>query len=63
MAEVLPLLDDATRAAIVELAELPLSICGFGPVKHANAERASERRSQLLEVIRDGGSSGRLAAE
>jgi len=32
----------------VELAELPLQIRGFGPVKHRNADAAAQRRAELL---------------
>ena len=63
MAEVLPKLDDTTRDAIVALAELPLSIRGFGPVKEANAETAAKRREELLSVIRQGGAPLARAAE
>ena len=45
------------------LAELPLSIRGFGPVKQANAEKAEKRREELLAVLRDGGASMAKAAE
>jgi len=55
MAEVLPLLSDRTRAAILALAELPMQIKGFGPVKQANEQRVAKRREELLAVIRSGG--------
>ncbi|WP_300031094.1 indolepyruvate ferredoxin oxidoreductase family protein [uncultured Roseobacter sp.] len=63
MKEVLPLLDAATRPAILALAELPMQIRGFGPVKLANAERASKRREELLSTIRAGGTDTARAAE
>jgi indolepyruvate ferredoxin oxidoreductase len=63
MAEVLPKLTDATRDAIVALAELPLQIRGFGPVKHANEAKAAKRREELLSVIRAGGPQMAKAAE
>ncbi len=63
MAEVLPKLTDATRDAIVALAELPLQIRGFGPVKHANEAKAGKRREELLSVIRAGGPQLAKAAE
>lgn len=63
MAEVLPLLSDATRDAIVALAELPLQIRGFGPVKAANEAQAAKRREELLSVIRSGGADIAAAAE
>ena len=61
--EVLPRLTPATRDALVALAELPLQIRGFGPVKEANAEKAALRREELLAVIRAGGAPLSQAAE
>tara|TARA_R110002049_G_scaffold23545_3_gene83342 strand:+ start:61178 stop:64591 length:3414 start_codon:yes stop_codon:yes gene_type:complete len=63
MAEVLPKLTDQTRDAIVALAELPLQIRGFGPVKQANEAKAAKRREELLAVIRAGGTATAQAAE
>ncbi|WFE76111.1 indolepyruvate ferredoxin oxidoreductase family protein [Roseinatronobacter sp. S2] len=44
LAEVTP----DTHDIAVELAELPLHIRGFGPVKHRNAAAAAQRRDELL---------------
>ncbi len=63
IAEVLPKLDDNTHGAIMELALLPLSIRGFGPVKDANAQAAARRREELLATIAAGGNAPRMAAE
>ncbi|KEJ97920.1 indolepyruvate ferredoxin oxidoreductase [Pseudosulfitobacter pseudonitzschiae] len=63
MKQVLPLLTDDTREAIVALAELPKSIRGFGPVKQANEAKAAKRREELLAVIRAGGGDMAKAAE
>ncbi|MEL7098978.1 MAG: indolepyruvate ferredoxin oxidoreductase family protein [Pseudomonadota bacterium] len=63
MAEVLKLDTPQTREAIVALAELPLSIRGFGPVKQANEAKAAKRREELLSVIRAGGTDTAKAAE
>ena len=63
MANVLPKLTDATRDAIVALAELPLQIRGFGHVKEAAHAKAQARRDELLAVIRAGGTETRKAAE
>ncbi|KAJ04832.1 indolepyruvate ferredoxin oxidoreductase family protein [Sulfitobacter mediterraneus] len=63
MAEVLPLLTEQTRDAIVALAELPRQIRGFGPVKEANEAKAAKRREELLSVIRAGGTKTSKAAE
>jgi indolepyruvate ferredoxin oxidoreductase len=63
MAEVIPLVTDATRDAAVALAELPLRIRGFGPVKEAAEREAAKRREELLAVIRTGGAPQRQAAE
>ncbi|MFO6463545.1 indolepyruvate ferredoxin oxidoreductase family protein [Jannaschia sp. KMU-145] len=61
--EVLPLLGRNTRDAIVALAELPLQIRGFGPVKAAAEQRAAKRREELLASIRAGGPTLAQAAE
>ncbi|SDZ35524.1 indolepyruvate ferredoxin oxidoreductase [Jannaschia faecimaris] len=61
--EVLPTLSDGTRDAIIALAELPLTIRGFGPVKEANERRAAKRREELLASIRAGGPLVEHAAE
>jgi indolepyruvate ferredoxin oxidoreductase len=63
MAEVLPRSDTATRDAVIALAELPLSIRGFGPVKQTNAAKAEKRREELLAAIRSGGGDMARAAE
>ncbi|WP_317054902.1 indolepyruvate ferredoxin oxidoreductase family protein [Roseovarius rhodophyticola] len=63
MAKVLPKLDDQTRDAIVALAELPLQIRGFGPVKEANAQKAAKQREDLLALIQSGGTPLSQAAE
>jgi indolepyruvate ferredoxin oxidoreductase len=39
--------------AALELARLPLSIRGFGPVKAANAKSAAQRRAMLLQALED----------
>ena len=49
--------------AAVALAELPLSIRGFGPVKEANARAAETRREELLLAFRAGETPTRQAAE
>ncbi len=48
--------------AAIGLAELPLQIRGFGPVKAANAEAAAMRREELLATF-ERGADGRIAAE
>ncbi|WP_436399458.1 indolepyruvate ferredoxin oxidoreductase family protein [Roseobacter sp. S98] len=63
MKEVLPLLNEATRPAIIALAELPMQIRGFGPVKEANARKAADARKALLATIRAGGPATAQAAE
>ena len=63
MKEVLPLLTEATKDAIVALAALPLDIRGYGPVKAANETKAAKRREELLSVIRAGGPVLSKAAE
>jgi indolepyruvate ferredoxin oxidoreductase len=63
MAEVLAKVTPATMDAAVALAELPLSIRGFGPVKEANEAKAAKRREELLASFRDGGKGMAQAAE
>ncbi|ETX29817.1 indolepyruvate ferredoxin oxidoreductase family protein [Roseivivax isoporae] len=63
MGEWLPQADPARMDALVALAELPLSIRGFGPVKMANAAKAEKRREELLAALRDGGATLARAAE
>ena len=63
LAEVLPKLDENTREAVIALAELPLQIRGFGPVKQAAEAKAAKRREELLSVIRAGGTATARAAE
>jgi indolepyruvate ferredoxin oxidoreductase len=55
MAEVLPTVTPATEGIARELAELPLSIRGFGPVKAKAAAQAAARRLALLSAFRAGG--------
>ena len=59
MEEWLPRADEVTGDTLVALAELPLSIRGFGPVKAANAAKAEKRREDLLAVLRSGGDAPR----
>jgi indolepyruvate ferredoxin oxidoreductase len=63
MGQALKALTPATRDAILELALLPLSIRGFGPVKAANAQAAAKRRDELLALIAAGGQPRAVAAE
>ena len=63
MTEVLPKCDRNAREAVIALAELPLQIKGFGPVKQANAAKAEKRREELLAAIRAGGPRMAQAAE
>jgi indolepyruvate ferredoxin oxidoreductase len=63
MRSLLPAVTPRTRDQVIELALLPLSIRGFGPVKMANAEAAAKRREALLATIAAGGTPESLAAE
>lgn len=56
----LPKANAARMDALVALAELPLSIRGFGPVKEANAKKAEARRRELLLALE--GADGTLRA-
>jgi indolepyruvate ferredoxin oxidoreductase len=63
MDEFLPKADPDTMDALVALAELPLSIRGFGPVKELNARRAAKQREDLVAHLRAGGATMAEAAE
>jgi len=63
MAEILPAVTPDTMATARALAELPLTIRGFGPVKDANAKAAAKTRETLLAAFRAGGTPMRHAAE
>ena len=52
MSQVLPQLSEETRDIIVALAELPLTIRGFGPVKLLNQKRAAKKRESLLSALK-----------
>lgn len=49
--------------ALIALAELPLQIRGFGPVKAANAAKAEKRREEILAALKGGGDALARAAE
>ncbi|MEX0287305.1 MAG: indolepyruvate ferredoxin oxidoreductase family protein [Paracoccaceae bacterium] len=63
MAEVLDKVSTVTMDAACALAELPLNIRGFGPVKMANEAKAAKRREELLAAFRSGGAPLAHAAE
>jgi len=63
MAEWLPKARPETMDPLIALAELPLQIRGFGPVKIANEAKASKRREELLAVLKAGGAPVSQAAE
>ncbi|RMC37875.1 indolepyruvate ferredoxin oxidoreductase family protein [Paracoccus alkanivorans] len=63
MREVLAAVTDATMPIAIELAELPLTVRGFGPVKDKAADEAAQRREELLAQFRSGGAPLREAAE
>ncbi|WP_136635265.1 indolepyruvate ferredoxin oxidoreductase family protein [Pseudooceanicola onchidii] len=61
MAEVLPKVTPATRDIAVAIAELPLKIRGFGPVKAANEAKTAKEREALLASFRAGGGMAKAA--
>ncbi|AUH35089.1 hypothetical protein CUV01_00005 [Paracoccus tegillarcae] len=63
MEEVIAKVTPATMPIAVELAELPLSIRGYGLVKDKAADEAEARRAELLEQFRSGGAPVLQAAE
>ncbi len=62
IAEIIASYTPARHDIAQALAELPLSIRGFGPVKAANATKAAEKRSDLLAKWRDNGGGAAIAA-
>ncbi len=62
MALVLPNASKANEALLRELAELPLSIRGFGPVKAAAMTKAAARRAEILAALQDQGPPQAVAA-
>jgi indolepyruvate ferredoxin oxidoreductase len=54
MAQWLPKAGAVDPDALVALAEVPLSVRGFGPVKEANAAKAALRRAEILARLRAG---------
>jgi indolepyruvate ferredoxin oxidoreductase len=63
MKSILPQVTPETRDIAVALAELPLQIRGFGPVKEANERKAAKRREELLAGFAAGGAPVAQAAE
>jgi indolepyruvate ferredoxin oxidoreductase len=63
MARVLGAVTESTFDIAKSLAELPLQIKGFGPVKEAHAKAAAARRSELLQAFEAGGAPLKHAAE
>jgi indolepyruvate ferredoxin oxidoreductase len=63
MAEFVPKAAPQTMDALVALAELPLTIRGFGPVKERNARKAANEREDLIAHLRAGGAPLAEAAE
>ena len=51
IAQALPLFSKDTQKIIIALAELPMSIRGFGPVKLINMQKAAKRREELLRLL------------
>ena len=58
-----PKVDEENMDLLVELALLPLSIRGFGPVKQVNEEKAQKRRAEILEALKRPNSPMQHAAE
>lgn len=63
MNAVVPSVTPDTHDLVLELALLPLSIRGFGHVKHANSTAAAKRREEILAAIAGGGTPTRMAAQ
>jgi indolepyruvate ferredoxin oxidoreductase len=56
-------LTDANREAAIAIAELPLQIKGFGPVKEESARMAAKRRLELWAAFDGADTAVRQAAE
>ncbi|WP_224823544.1 indolepyruvate ferredoxin oxidoreductase family protein [Cognatishimia sp. MH4019] len=56
-------LSESNRDIAVQIAELPLSIRGFGPIKEVNAHKAAKTREALLAAFDAGPQSTPIAAE
>ncbi|OED48001.1 indolepyruvate ferredoxin oxidoreductase [Rhodobacteraceae bacterium (ex Bugula neritina AB1)] len=63
MKEWLPKAAPEIMEQLAALAELPLQIRGFGPVKQANEQKAAKRREELLAALRQGAVPLKQAAE
>ncbi len=63
MAEILPRATPETFDIVHALAELPLTIRGYGLVKAQAEQQAAKRRDALLAAFRSGGTPQELAAE
>lgn len=63
MKEWLPKADVVDPVALIALAELPLQIRGFGPVKLESEAKAAKRREELLVALGQGGADLKDAAE
>ena len=61
--EVLAKVTDATMPVAIELAELPLTVRGYGPVKAQAEAAAATRRAELLAQFRSGQPPLQQAAE
>ena len=59
----LPKAESVDRDALVALAELPLQIRGFGPVKLKSEQQAAKRREELLIALKQGPDALKSAAE
>ncbi len=63
MADWLPKATPETEALIRELAEQPLGMRGYGPVKAQAVAAARVRRTELIAALREGGAPLPMAAE
>ncbi|MFC3169321.1 indolepyruvate ferredoxin oxidoreductase family protein [Paracoccus fontiphilus] len=63
MREILTKVTDATMPVALELAELPLAVRGYGPVKAQAEAAAAVRRTELLAQFRSGKAPLQQAAE
>ncbi|WP_120501111.1 indolepyruvate ferredoxin oxidoreductase family protein [Roseovarius sp. EL26] len=63
MKAILPKISEHNHDAVIALAQLPLSIRGFGSIKVEAVAKAAKRREELLAAIRDGNAPLQQAAQ
>ncbi len=63
MAQIFAISAAPTQAVSLELAELPMSVRGYGPVRMVAAQKAAKRRAELLALLQTSVAPVPMAAE